>query len=186
MGKKKASRPFPILERPLWHCHFLAILTLLAPARAFLLRPCSQWYLPTSHPSSIRSSLRSSAPPTPPSDNDGPAPSLKNGPAPSPSPAPSSPPTPTASRPTAKEYFFGTAGEFDEDLAYLGISRQRLLLNAGVATTLALGANFVGVTSALLNTFSTPETMSDLKLDVLYPVRGFKRFVDTDDGYEFR
>ncbi|KAM3568615.1 hypothetical protein VYU27_009265 [Nannochloropsis oceanica] len=123
-----------------------------------------------------------------PPDNDTPTP--QDPPTPPSSSTPSlSPPPPandTRETLTAREYFFGKEGEFDEDLAYLGISRQRLLLNTAVATALALGANFVGVTSALLNTFSTPEQMDGWKVDVLYPVRGFKRYVDSDDGYEFR
>ena len=54
-----------------------------------------------------------------------------------------------------------------------------------MATALAIGANFVGVTSGLLGLLP-PEQIDDLKLDVVYPVRGFKRYVDEEDGYEFR
>lgn len=53
-----------------------------------------------------------------------------------------------------------------------------------MAAALALGANFVGTTSALLGVLPS-ETLDYLKLDVLYPIRGFKRFVDKEDGYEF-
>lgn len=54
-----------------------------------------------------------------------------------------------------------------------------------MAAALALGANFIGVTSAILGALPQ-DTVDDLKLDVLYPIRGFKRFVDKEDGYEFR
>lgn len=82
-----------------------------------------------------------------------------------------------------------------------------------VATVLALGADFLGTTSALLGNLP-PDKVDGLqyvnvgrrgsidagmccsfpmqsnpiytRLDVLYPIRGFKRFVNKDGGYEFR
>lgn len=83
-----------------------------------------------------------------------------------------------------------------------------------VATVLALGADILGTTSALLGNLP-PDTVDELqyvknvgrrgsidagaccsilmpsipihtRLDVLYPIRGFKRFVNKDAGYEFR
>jgi hypothetical protein len=49
------------------------------------------------------------------------------------------------------------------------------------ATVVALGGNFLGVTSALLG--RNPELAARLDLDVVVPVNGFKRCVDADNGY---
>lgn len=54
-----------------------------------------------------------------------------------------------------------------------------------VAAVLALGADFLGVTRLLLSLLPQ-ETVGRLRLDVLYPVGGFKRCFDSEDGYEFR
>ncbi|KAG6437484.1 hypothetical protein SASPL_102402 [Salvia splendens] len=60
---------------------------------------------------------------------------------------------------------------------------QSVLTGAGAASLLAVGANFGGVTSFLLG--FTPEAAQSLKLDALYPVRGYSRYIDTDEGFEF-
>ena len=52
-----------------------------------------------------------------------------------------------------------------------------------VAAFLALGANFLGVTSNILG-LVPPSAVGDL--DVVYPVKGFKRFRDQEDGYTFQ
>ncbi|XP_047975811.1 psbP domain-containing protein 7, chloroplastic [Salvia hispanica] len=63
------------------------------------------------------------------------------------------------------------------------VFRRRLLTGVGAASLLAVGANFGGVTSFLLG--FTPEAARSLKLDALYPVRGYSRYIDTDEGFEF-
>lgn len=60
---------------------------------------------------------------------------------------------------------------------------RRLLTGIGSASLVAVGANFAGVTSFLLG-FS-PETGRNLKLDVLYPIGGFNRYIQTNEGFEF-
>ncbi|KAM6577823.1 hypothetical protein CsatB_029660 [Cannabis sativa] len=51
--------------------------------------------------------------------------------------------------------------------------RRRLLLGVGSASLVAVGANFLGVTSFLLGL--SPETSRNLKLDVVYPIGGYNR-----------
>ncbi|KAH6826567.1 Photosystem II reaction center PsbP family protein [Perilla frutescens var. hirtella] len=63
------------------------------------------------------------------------------------------------------------------------VFRRRLLTGIGSASLLAVGANFGGVTSFLLG-FS-PEAARSLKLDALYPVGGYSRYIDSDEGFEF-
>lgn len=63
------------------------------------------------------------------------------------------------------------------------VFRRRLLTGIGSASLVALGANFAGITSFLLG-FS-PDTGRNLKLDVLYPVGGYSRCIDTTEGFEF-
>ncbi|KAK6143922.1 hypothetical protein DH2020_024270 [Rehmannia glutinosa] len=63
------------------------------------------------------------------------------------------------------------------------VFRRRLLSGTGAASVLAVGANFGGVTSFLLG-FS-PEAARGLKLDALYPVGGYSRYIDTNEGFEF-
>lgn len=53
-------------------------------------------------------------------------------------------------------------------------SKRRFFLGTSLAAFTALGANFLGVTSALLT--SDPELFSEqLRMDVLYPINGLKR-----------
>uniref|UniRef100_A0A0F7CZB1 Photosystem II reaction center PsbP family protein n=1 Tax=Hypseocharis bilobata TaxID=253189 RepID=A0A0F7CZB1_9ROSI len=60
---------------------------------------------------------------------------------------------------------------------------RRFLLGIGSASLVAVGANFAGITSFLLG-FS-PQTGRDLKLDVLYPIGGYSRCIDPNEGFEF-
>uniref|UniRef100_A0A0F7H127 Photosystem II reaction center PsbP family protein n=1 Tax=Erodium texanum TaxID=28960 RepID=A0A0F7H127_EROTE len=60
---------------------------------------------------------------------------------------------------------------------------RRFLVGIGSASLVAVGANFAGVTSFLLG-FS-PRTGRDLKLDVLYPIGGYSRCIDPNEGFEF-
>lgn len=61
------------------------------------------------------------------------------------------------------------------------IFRHRLLTGIGSASLVAIGANFGGITSFLLG-FS-PETGRNLKLDVLYPIGGYSRCLETSEGF---
>ncbi|XP_057495241.1 psbP domain-containing protein 7, chloroplastic [Actinidia eriantha] len=63
------------------------------------------------------------------------------------------------------------------------VFRRRLLTGVGSASLVAIGANFAGTTSFLLG-FS-PESGRNLKLDVLYPIGGYSRYVQTNEGFEF-
>lgn len=60
---------------------------------------------------------------------------------------------------------------------------RRLLTGIGSASVVALGANFAGITSFLLG-FS-PENSRNLKLDVLYPIGGYSRCIESTQGFEF-
>ena len=51
------------------------------------------------------------------------------------------------------------------------------------STAIALAANFLGVTSGLLSLF--PEAAREQRLDIAYPVRGFKRHLDPQGRYTF-
>lgn len=59
--------------------------------------------------------------------------------------------------------------------------RRRLLLGVGSASLVAVGANFVGITSFLLGL--SPQASRNLKLDVIYPIGGYNRWIDTNEGF---
>ena len=61
--------------------------------------------------------------------------------------------------------------------------RRRLLVGGSAAVSIALFGNFLGITSGLLG--AIPSVARSLRLDVLFPVKGFKRAVDYQNGYEF-
>lgn len=61
------------------------------------------------------------------------------------------------------------------------IFRRRLLAGLGSASLVAVGANFAGITSSLLGFL--PETGRNLKLDVLYPIGGYSRCIETSEGF---
>mmetsp|Transcript_488 Transcript_488/g.1686 ORF Transcript_488/g.1686 Transcript_488/m.1686 type:complete len:265 (+) Transcript_488:196-990(+) len=79
-------------------------------------------------------------------------------------------------------FVFGEKGEFDRDLRALGSSRRRFLRGVVLSATIALGGNLFGTTSAVLSVFPGPSR--SLRLDQLYPVKGFKRFV-AQGAFEF-
>lgn len=60
---------------------------------------------------------------------------------------------------------------------------RRLALGIVGASIVAIGGNLGGITSLLLG--FEPQISRDLKLDAVYPVRGYKRCVDTSNGFEF-
>ncbi|XP_074575773.1 psbP domain-containing protein 7, chloroplastic-like [Curcuma longa] len=61
--------------------------------------------------------------------------------------------------------------------------RRRFFAGLSSASLVALGANFGGLTSFLLGL--SPELGRSLRLDVLYPVQGFARCLDSTHGFEF-
>lgn len=61
--------------------------------------------------------------------------------------------------------------------------RSAILSTAPAALAVALGGDLFGITQALLST--APEVSRSLKLDVLYPISGFKRHIASDRAYEF-
>jgi hypothetical protein len=68
-----------------------------------------------------------------------------------------------------------------EFAALASVFRRRLVVGATTAAVAAVGANFGGVTSFLLGL--SPELGRSLRLDVLYPVGGFTRCLDSDNGF---
>ena len=61
--------------------------------------------------------------------------------------------------------------------------RRRLLVGGSAALSIALFGNFLGITSGILG--MVPSAARSSRLDVLFPVKGFKRCVDYQNGYEF-
>lgn len=59
--------------------------------------------------------------------------------------------------------------------------RRRLLVGVGSASLVAVGANFGGITSFLLGL--SPEIGRNLKLDVVYPIEGYNRCIDANEGF---
>ena len=66
----------------------------------------------------------------------------------------------------------------------LGTSPRRIFISLGSASFIALGANFLGCTSALLGNLP-PETLERSGLDAFYPVNGYKRFTSSEFRYTF-
>lgn len=56
-----------------------------------------------------------------------------------------------------------------------GVSRGRFLQYALLGAGIALGGNLFGITSGLLGALA-PDASRDARLDVLFPVKGFKRY----------
>ncbi|KAA0048018.1 hypothetical protein IC582_011586 [Cucumis melo] len=61
--------------------------------------------------------------------------------------------------------------------------RRRLIVGIGSASLVAVGANFAGVTSFLLGL--SPENSRRLRVDVVYPIGGYNRCFDPNEGFEF-
>lgn len=64
-------------------------------------------------------------------------------------------------------------------------SRRRAVASISTATVIALVGNLGGVTSGLLG-LDGGAFAGDLRLDVIIPVKGFKRCVDYSQGFEFK
>lgn len=54
-------------------------------------------------------------------------------------------------------------------------------MGVGSASLVAIGADFGGVTSFLLGL--SPENSRSLKLDLVYPIGGFSRCIDANEGF---
>lgn len=61
------------------------------------------------------------------------------------------------------------------------VFRRRFILGTITGTALALGADFLGSTSAILSL--NPELFRGLRVDVLYPIGGYKRCLETSQGF---
>ncbi|CAM9888083.1 unnamed protein product [Discosporangium mesarthrocarpum] len=85
---------------------------------------------------------------------------------------------------TVSTYFFGKQNEFWDDMQANGVTPRRLFLYSLLGAGVALGGNLFGVTSGVLGTLA-PGAARDARLDVLFPIDGFKRCYDEQDGYEF-
>jgi hypothetical protein len=58
---------------------------------------------------------------------------------------------------------------------------RRVALGTVGASIVAIGGNLGGITSLLLG--FEPQISRDLKLDAVYPVQGYKRCIDTSNGF---
>ena len=85
---------------------------------------------------------------------------------------------------TTAEYVFGKEGEFNRDMAASGIDPVRFISYNLLALVLAIGANFLGVTSAIM-TSTSPETFRSLGIDQLYDIGGYRRYTAADLKYSF-
>ncbi|XP_022150743.1 psbP domain-containing protein 7, chloroplastic isoform X2 [Momordica charantia] len=71
-----------------------------------------------------------------------------------------------------------------EQFAPLAVTfRRRLTVGIGSASLVAVGANLAGITSFLLG-FS-PENSRRLRLDVVYPIGGYSRCFEANEGFQF-
>eukprot|EP00953_Heterococcus_sp_UTEX-ZZ885_P022344 12369-Heterococcus_DN1.PRE.2 len=77
--------------------------------------------------------------------------------------------------------------QFWDDMQRSGIQPRRFFLYTGLAAGVALGGNLFGVTSGVLGL--APEKAGQLKLDIIYPIKGYKRCVNEGqqryNGFEF-
>ncbi|KAG0625780.1 hypothetical protein M758_2G080400, partial [Ceratodon purpureus] len=63
------------------------------------------------------------------------------------------------------------------------VFRRRFVLGTVAGSLIALGADFLGTTSAILSL--NPEFFRGLRADVLYPIAGYKRCLEASKGFEF-
>ena len=64
------------------------------------------------------------------------------------------------------------------------LDKNRFLAYNLLAVALALGANFLGITSWLMS-FNVDLFRTKLKADIIYPINSLSRYIDNDDDYEF-
>ena len=60
-------------------------------------------------------------------------------------------------------------------------SGRRIVVGAAVGLAVALGSDFIGITSLLLGL--APDLSRELRTDLLYPVQGFKRCYEASRGF---
>ncbi|CAM9092701.1 unnamed protein product [Pylaiella littoralis] len=81
-------------------------------------------------------------------------------------------------------FVYGENNEFWDDMRANGVTRQRFFTYSLLGLAVAVGGNLFGLTSGLLSIVA-PGASRDLRVDLLFPVGGFKRFYSPEDGYEF-
>lgn len=84
-------------------------------------------------------------------------------------------------------YIFGKDDEFQQDVARVGIDPTRFVAYNLLALLIAVGANFLGITEGLLAVAPAPvlRMAKDSGLDQIYSVKGFKRYLSTENNYEY-
>ena len=105
-------------------------------------------------------------------------------------PSPSTSPSPSSSQPQPQPPQIPPLINSPTDLVAWGgrlPSRRRLLVSGAASASIILAGNFGGTTSFLLSSSDAAAALArSLRLDVLYPVHGFKRALAPDGGgYEF-
>ena len=99
--------------------------------------------------------------------------------------APVSPIAPASPIPTSKAMYFSDSSNLgnraDEDF---GFDLGRFIGFNSLAIIIALGANFLGITTALISN-TNPSYFRSLGVDQLYSINGFRRASNTEDKYEF-
>lgn len=91
----------------------------------------------------------------------------------------------TQSEEDKKSYYFfndDRSGGKESVVGYVDI--KRFVTYNALALVLALGANFCGITSAIMSN-TEPALFRAMKFDQLYSVDGFRRAVPPDNRYEF-
>lgn len=61
------------------------------------------------------------------------------------------------------------------------VFRRRFVVGTIAGSVIALGADFLGSTSAILSL--NPEFFRELRADVLYPIGGYKRCLESSKGF---
>lgn len=69
----------------------------------------------------------------------------------------------------------------DQFMSLASRFKRRFVTGIGSASVVAVGANFAGVTSFLLGYF--PDNSRSLKLDELYPIGGYSRCIEREEGF---
>eukprot|EP00607_Mallomonas_marina_P010267 CAMPEP_0182423290 /NCGR_PEP_ID=MMETSP1167-20130531/9244_1 /TAXON_ID=2988 /ORGANISM="Mallomonas Sp, Strain CCMP3275" /LENGTH=298 /DNA_ID=CAMNT_0024602121 /DNA_START=159 /DNA_END=1055 /DNA_ORIENTATION=+ len=92
---------------------------------------------------------------------------------------------PTPSQTEQESLIFGKDEVVNsKKLGNLGIDPVRFIVFNALGLVIAFGGNLFGITSALFST--SPSTFQAAKLDQIYPISGYRRYLDNKDQYEFR
>lgn len=73
--------------------------------------------------------------------------------------------------------------KFGKESDGLVIDPKRFIAFNLLAVVLAIGANFVGITSSLLS--SRADYFRDIRADIIYPINGYQRYYNKEEGFEF-